>query len=647
MKKVLAILLTLFIILALLPVSALAISSDDFIDLDDSVTTQGTGWSYSDMVFTVTGDVTITGATTENRVVVQPGADVNVILDNANIVVSDCSFSMAGATVNLTLVGANILNSNGTQGQKAGLEVSAGSTLVIGGTGSLAATGKEGAGIGGSGYFNDCGNISITGGVITANGGSGGAGIGGSNGGGGGTISISGGEVTAKGGLNGGAGIGGGNGSEGGGACGTVTISGGTVTATAGSFLGGSGIGGGNSSMCSGSITIDGGIVKATGYRFGAGIESSDIVINNGNVTAKGTRNAGISGDSITINGGAVTANGDGSAAGIGGGIAPSGGNGQRSGNITINGGSVTAIGGNGNTTTANRGGNGGGAGIGGGGGTADTSSAHKSKLGGGVSSIIINIPLASSYPPGENEVYAQGGTGSGINYKGGKGANIGYGGSSGDGADAPNASDGTDGAGIDGIINPENKTVNVTNSTTFNAGVIPTEECLLVPAVQWQISTDNGKTWKDVEDSNSSNSGIYILTATSLSMNGNLYRNEITITNIIENDTGSIKLYTKPAMLTVNAAVVDTLATLITQAKAIEKNGYSDATWNTLQAAITDAQNIVADADVSQAQVDSQIADLQKAIDGLRKNPLSLWEKIIEFIQKITKWLKELFKFN
>jgi len=186
---------------------------------------------------------------------------------------------------------------------------------------------------------------------------------------------------------SGAAGIGGvSDGSDGSG--GTITINGGTVKATGGN--GAAGIGGGSDGS-NDTITINGGTVTAIGGINGAGIGSGffggggTITINGGIVTATGGINgAGIGGGetgpggTITINGGTVTATGGSSGAGIGGGEAGGGGT------ITINGGTVTATGGgngagigggdggdggtitiNGGTVTATGGGNG--AGIGGG----------------------------------------------------------------------------------------------------------------------------------------------------------------------------------------------------------------------------------------------------------------------------------------
>ncbi|MBQ0102971.1 MAG: hypothetical protein KBS99_02200, partial [Prevotellaceae bacterium] len=138
------------------------------------------------------------------------------------------------------------------------------------------------------------------------------------------------------------AGIGGGEGCSGS----NITINGGTVTAKGSS----AGIGGGR--LGSGSyITINGGTVTSIGgdAGIGGGLKGcgSYITINGGTVRANsGSEGAGIgggaygSGSNITINGGTVTANGGSNAAGIGGGDHGSGSN------ITINDGTVTANGG-------------------------------------------------------------------------------------------------------------------------------------------------------------------------------------------------------------------------------------------------------------------------------------------------------------
>ena len=145
--------------------------------------------------------------------------------------------------VNLVLKDRSSLTLTGAS-KKAGINVAAGNSLAIYGqsvgetAGTLTASGNlgdsydgGGAGIGGNDKEN-CGTITINGGIVTATGSHyTGAGIGGGYYGNGGTVTINGGVVTATGGSWYGAGIGGGQNGSGG----TVTINGGTVTATGGS----------------------------------------------------------------------------------------------------------------------------------------------------------------------------------------------------------------------------------------------------------------------------------------------------------------------------------------------------------------------------------------------------------------------------
>ena len=132
--------------------------------------------------------------------------------------------------------------------------------------------------------------------------------------------------------------------------CGTVTINGGIVDATGGHD--GAGIGG-TYGKSGGTVTVNSGTVIARGGVNGAGIgmgrlgSGGTVTINGGTVTAYGGESgAGIGGGdvtgcgTITINGGTVNAHGGSEAAAIGGGRTGSGGT------ITIQGGIVTAIGG-------------------------------------------------------------------------------------------------------------------------------------------------------------------------------------------------------------------------------------------------------------------------------------------------------------
>ena len=289
-----------------------------------------------------------------------------VILYNATITVPDGN-TWAGITCEGDAV-IRLYGTNTVQGGKnsPGIYVPSGSTLTIGGYGSLAATGRGGntttrpvqysggAGIGGgSGSSKNGGNIVITGGTIDATGGEYAAGIGAGCSSNCGDITISGGIVRANG-INA-AGIGGGYYSSfigsGTSSCGDITISGGTVVSAASD--GGAGIGAGYRSLC-GNITITGGNVTATGGMSGigsGGVWSSGsggstlisycghIEISGGTVTATAGSGTGISPgnltSNITISGGNVTATGAGTGAGIG----------DNCGNIVISGGTIIATG--------------------------------------------------------------------------------------------------------------------------------------------------------------------------------------------------------------------------------------------------------------------------------------------------------------
>ena len=238
---------------------------------DNSPIPAGDGWVFTNNIYTVLNDanVTITGTSeNERRIIVAANATANITLKNATIFLEfQTPFLLNnGANVMLTLLETNILT-----GGRAGVQTT-NATLTIDGTGSLIATGGDGAGIGGGDSrndFNNGGNITINDGIVTAIGGSSSAGIGGSWNGTGGNITINGGVVTARGGS---AGIGGGwNG-----AGGTIIITNGTVNARGG--FGSAGIGGGgdsyngNNGGNGGNITISGGSVAAIGRNGGAGI---------------------------------------------------------------------------------------------------------------------------------------------------------------------------------------------------------------------------------------------------------------------------------------------------------------------------------------------------------------------------------------
>ena len=130
----------------------------------------------------------------------------------------------------------------------------------------------------------------------------------------------------------------------------TLTIEGsGALTAGESCDNDHAGIGGNYGDKTGGNIVINGGVITATGGKYGAGIgavkfgSGANITINGGKVTAEGGENGpgiGAWESSVTITGGEVTATGGKYGAGIGGEYYGAGGN------ITITGGVVNATGG-------------------------------------------------------------------------------------------------------------------------------------------------------------------------------------------------------------------------------------------------------------------------------------------------------------
>ena len=309
----------------------------------------------------------ITGITSTYTIQVTGGSH-DIVLDDLRIDTSGITDAYAmqiqsNADVNLTLSGENELTSGGN---RAGLQVPAGASVGINGSGSLLAQGGTyGAGIGG-GRAQNSGNITILAGDVSAQGGNRGAGIGGGGnvdggtgnpggvGGSGGTITISGGNVTAAGGDRG-AGIGGGGGGDGGyrqsggnggnggggGSGGTISILGGNVTTAGGdrgAGIGGGGGGNGGGSRFynggnggagggSGTITIVGGVVESSGAYSGAGIGSGGYGGGGGSdYGTAGSRGSGGTVGTISLRQTDVDARGGDYSAGIGGGAGGGGG---------------------------------------------------------------------------------------------------------------------------------------------------------------------------------------------------------------------------------------------------------------------------------------------------------------------------------
>ena len=267
-----------------------------------------------DGTYAVSGNWSGAGTLTGGSVILVPsGKTADITLNGVSIDVSGvagaCAFDMAGATVNLTLADGsdNVLKSGRS---RTGLEAPVNSTLTIGGSGALEATGGDlGAGIGGAATGGRTGTITIRDSArVTATGGDKGAGIGGAATGDGGTITIrDSARVTATGG-SGAAGIGGGYQNTV--SSGTITIGGGArVTATGGDY--GAGIGSGDynaaTGVATGAVTVDGdAVVFAVG-----GTEADDIGAGRGgSVTKTLTKGVVFEGISGMVYGG-VTLPGD------------------------------------------------------------------------------------------------------------------------------------------------------------------------------------------------------------------------------------------------------------------------------------------------------------------------------------------------
>lgn len=277
------------------------------------------------------------GGSTTNTITVTGGSQ-KITLQNVDVENSAGSaFSIAsGAAVNLSLSGANTLNSISGDG----IDVPLGASLDIVGGDSLTAAGS--ANNVGIGDCENCGTVTIDGGTVTVRGGSSGSGLGGAYYGGIVlcSITINGGTVTAYGGYSSPAAI-----------FGAIVINGGTVTAIGSgpdSNTTGSGIGGFGSS-----VTINGGTVTARGGGGGAGIGgmTCPVTVNGGTVDAYGgSDGAGIGGVyymndyTVNITGGTVTAHGGYSnGAGIGSGSGNLVWSSETGGTVNISGGFVKA----------------------------------------------------------------------------------------------------------------------------------------------------------------------------------------------------------------------------------------------------------------------------------------------------------------
>ena len=292
------------------------------------------------------GDITVKAGETEGTNKVSQGAnqeveDTDTIIKNREDTASSNTVTINAEDKNdkveVTLKDVNIDTSNRN---KAAVSVTGSGNTTIKLDGDNHLTGGNGI------YSNSSGSLTISGDEndsLTAQGGDSRNGIYSVSG----DVTISGGTVTATGGNSTGSYGSGGDGIH----SGSLTISGGTVTATGGGSTGSNGLGG-RGIYSNGSVTISGGTVKAAGgdgSDGGSGISSSSgVTVSDGTVTANGGNGGNVSGDGIrsdggvTISGGTVKATGGDSKDGYGGDGIRSGGG------VTISGNTVNAAGGNG-----------------------------------------------------------------------------------------------------------------------------------------------------------------------------------------------------------------------------------------------------------------------------------------------------------
>ena len=298
------------------------------------------------------GNITVKAGETEGTNKVSQGAnqeveDTDTIIKNREDTASSNTVTIdAGSDkVEVTLKDVNIDTSSRN---KAAVSVTGSGNTTIKLDGDNHLTGGNGI------YSNSSGSLTISGDEndsLTAQGGDSRNGIYSVSG----DVTISGGTVTATGGNSTGSYGSGGDGIH----SGSLTISGGTVTATGGGSTGSNGLGGRGIYSVSGDVTISGGTVTATGGNstgsYGSGGDgiynggrSGSITISGGTVTANGGNGGNVSGDGIrsdggvTISGGTVKAAGGDSKDGYGGDGIRSGGG------VTISGNTVNAAGGNG-----------------------------------------------------------------------------------------------------------------------------------------------------------------------------------------------------------------------------------------------------------------------------------------------------------
>ena len=274
--------------------------------------------AFAETWYIENGDITVKASGTEGKNTVSQGdkkdvEDTNTIITNqktdtasSNTVTIDAG----SAKVEVTLKDVNIDTSSRN---KAAVSVTGSGNTTIKLDGDNHLTGGNGI------YSNSSGSLTISGDEndsLTAQGGDSRNGIYSVSG----DVTISGGTVTATGGNSTGSYGSGGDGIH----SGSLTISGGTVTATGGGSTGSNGLGGRGIYSVSGDVTISGGTVTANGGNstgsYGSGGDgissSSGVAVSGGTVTANGGNGGNVSGDGIRSDGGVTISGGTVKAAG-------------------------------------------------------------------------------------------------------------------------------------------------------------------------------------------------------------------------------------------------------------------------------------------------------------------------------------------
>ena len=310
--------------------------------------------AFAETWYIENGDITVKASGTEGKNKVSQGnnpevEDTDTIITNSNKNTASSHTVTIEANgkndkVEVTLKDVNI-DTSSRNNAAVSVTGSGNTTIKLDGDNHLA---------GGNGiYSNSSGSLTISGDEndsLTAQGGDSRNGIYSVSG----DVTISGGTVTATGGNSTGSYGSGGDGIH----SGSLTISGGTVTATGGDSTGSNGLGGRGICSDSGGITISGGsTVTANGGNGSSGRDgissSSGVTVSDGTVTATGgnsTGSYGCGGDGIRSDGGVTISGGTVNATGGNGGTI-SGGDGIRSGGgLTVSDGTVTAKGGNGDS---------------------------------------------------------------------------------------------------------------------------------------------------------------------------------------------------------------------------------------------------------------------------------------------------------